>query len=50
MQIRKGKLCDKTIKVYQVRDKPNLNNIFNLYLGYYDLQGLRNSPNYFERF
>jgi hypothetical protein len=36
------------LKVYQVWDKPNLNNIFKIYLGYHDLEGLHNSPDYFE--
>ncbi len=49
MQIGKGKLCGRTIKVYQIQNKPNLNNIFKSYLGYCDLKGLRNSFNYFER-
>jgi len=49
MQIQKGKLCGKTLIFFQVRDKPNLNNIFKSYLGYHDLQGLLNSPDYFER-
>jgi hypothetical protein len=37
----------KTLKAYQVRNKPNLDDIFKLYLGYYDLEGLHNSPDYF---
>ncbi len=49
MQIRKGKLCGRTLKVYQVQDKPNVNNIFKSYLGYRDLESLCNSPDYFER-
>jgi hypothetical protein len=35
-------------KTYQIRNKPNLDNIFKSYLGYCDLEGLRNSPNYSE--
>jgi hypothetical protein len=49
VQIRKGKLCGRILKTYQVRDKPNLDNIFKSYLGYCGLEGLRNSPDYFER-
>ncbi len=49
MQIWKWKLCGKTLKVYQVRDKPNLDNIFKLYKGYHDLEGLHNSIDYFEK-
>ncbi len=49
MWIWKGKLCGRTLKVYQVWDKPILDNIFKSYLGYHDLKGLHNSPNYFER-
>jgi hypothetical protein len=49
VRISKEKLCGRTLKAYQVRDKPNLDNIFKSYLGYRDLGGLRNSPNYFER-
>jgi hypothetical protein len=37
------------LKTFQVQDKPNLDNIFKPYLGYHDLQGLSNSPNYFEK-
>jgi len=47
--IRKGKLCDRTFKVYQVQDKPTLNNIFKSYLGCCDLESLCNSFDYFER-
>jgi hypothetical protein len=49
VQIWKGKLCGKTLKTYQVKKKQNLNNILKSYLGYHDLEGLCNSPNYFER-
>jgi len=49
VQIGKRKLCGRTIKVYQIRNKLNLNNIFKSYLGYCDMKGLRNSLNYFER-
>jgi len=35
------------LTTFQVQDKPNLDSIFKPYLGY-DLQGLNNSPNYFE--
>jgi hypothetical protein len=48
--IQKEKLCGRTLKVYQIWDKPNLNNIFKLYLGHRNMEGLHNSPNYFERF
>jgi hypothetical protein len=49
VRIWKGKLCCKTLKVYQVWDKPNLDNIFKSYLGYRDLKSLHNSTNYFKR-
>jgi len=45
----KGKLCDRTLWIFQVQNKPNLDNILKSYLGYHDLQNLCNSPNYFER-
>jgi hypothetical protein len=45
----KKKLCGRTLKAYQVQNKPNLNNIFKSYLACHDLEGLCNSPNYFER-
>jgi len=32
-----------------MQNKPNLDNIFKSYLGYYDLEGLCNSLDYFER-
>jgi hypothetical protein len=47
--IWKGKLYGRTLKVYQIRDKPNLDNTFKSYLGYHDLEGLCNSLDYFER-
>jgi len=47
--IQKGKLCGRTLKAFQVWDKPNVDNIFKSYLGYHDLDGLYNSHNYFER-
>jgi len=47
--IRKGKLCGKVLKAYQIQDKPNLDNIFKSYFGYRDLESLHNSPDYFER-
>jgi hypothetical protein len=47
--IWRGKLCGKTLKVYQVQNKPNLDNIFKSYLGYRDLEGLHNSNDYFKR-
>ncbi len=47
--IWKWKLCGRTLKSYQVRDKPNLDNIFKSYSSYYDLEDLHNSPNHFER-
>ncbi len=50
VQIQKGKLCGRTLKTFQVQDKPNLHNIFKSYLGYHDLESLCNSPNSFERF
>jgi hypothetical protein len=31
-QIRKGKLCGRTLKAYQVQNKPNLDNIFQIIL------------------
>ncbi len=49
MQIRKGKLCGKTLKTYQIRNKPNWDNIFKSYLSYHILEGLCNSLDYFER-
>ncbi len=49
MWIWKGKLCGRTLKVYQIWDKPNLTNIFKLYLGYCDLESLHNLPDYFEK-
>ncbi len=49
MQTWKGKLCGRTLKTYQIQDKPNLDNIFKSYLGYHDLEGLCNSFDYFER-
>jgi hypothetical protein len=49
VQIRKGKLCGRTLKIYQIYDKLNLNIIFKSYVSYHDLQGLRNSLDYFER-
>jgi hypothetical protein len=49
VHIQKGELCGRSLKVYQVWDKPNLNDIFKSYLGYHDLEGLHNSPNYLER-
>jgi hypothetical protein len=49
VQIWKGKLCGKTLKTYQICDKPNLNNIFKSYSGYCDLKSLCNSFDYFER-
>jgi hypothetical protein len=33
-----------------VQNKPNLDNIFKSYLGYHDLEGLCNSPDYFESY
>jgi len=45
----KGKLCGRTLKASQVRDNPNLNNIFKSYIDYHDLQCLCNSLDYFER-
>jgi len=39
----------KTLKAYQVQNKPNLDNIYKSYLDYCDLEGLRNSCDYFER-
>ncbi len=49
MRIRKGKVCDRTFKTYQVQNKPNLDNIFKSYLCYHNLESLHNSPHYFER-
>jgi hypothetical protein len=43
------KLCGRTLKAYQIQDKPNLNNIFKSYLDYHDLERLHNSIDYFER-
>ncbi len=47
--IPKGKLYGRTLKAYQIRNKPNLDNTFKLYLSYRDLEGLCNSYDYFER-
>jgi hypothetical protein len=47
--MQKGKLCGKTLKAYQIQDKPNIDNVFKSYLGYCDLGGLHNSLDYFER-
>ncbi len=49
MQIWKRKLCGRTLKAYQIRNKPNLDNIFKSYIGYHDLESLHNSLDYFER-
>jgi hypothetical protein len=49
VRIRKGKICDRTLKTYQVQNKPNLDNIFKSYLCYHNLESLHNSPHYFER-
>jgi len=46
---KKKTLCGRTLKAYQVLNKPNLNNIFKSYLGCHDLEGLCNSPKYSER-
>ncbi len=40
--LRKRKLCGRTLKAYQVWDKPNLDNIFKSYLSYCDMEGLHN--------
>jgi hypothetical protein len=34
VRIQKGKLCGRTLKAYQIQDKPNLDNIFKSYYGY----------------
>jgi hypothetical protein len=47
--IQKGKLCGRTWKTYQIRNKSNLSNTFKSYIGYRDLEGLCNSFDYFER-
>ncbi len=47
--IQKGKLCGRTLKAFQVRNTPNLNNIFKSYKGFHDLKYLRNSSDYFEK-
>jgi len=44
-----GKLCGRTLKVYQVQYKPNLGNIFKPYLNYHYLEILCNSFEYFQR-
>jgi hypothetical protein len=46
--IRKGTLNGRSLKVFEVRDKPNLNNIFKSYLGYCDLKGLHTTPIYLK--
>jgi hypothetical protein len=48
-KIREGKLCGRTLKAFQVRNTPNLNNIFKSYKGFHDLKYLRNSSDYFEK-
>jgi hypothetical protein len=48
VQIWKGKQCDRTLKDSQVRNKPNLDNIFKTNLGYCDFQNLHNSFDFFE--
>jgi hypothetical protein len=37
VRIQKGKICEKTLKAFQVQNKPSLHNIFKSYLSYYDL-------------
>jgi hypothetical protein len=41
---KKKKLCGRTLKAYELQDKPNLDNIFKM-----DWEGLCNSLDYFER-
>jgi hypothetical protein len=48
VQIWKGKQCGRTLKASQAEDKPNLENIFKSYLGYYDFESLHNSFDSFE--
>jgi hypothetical protein len=38
--IWKGKLYGRTLKAYQMRDKPNLDNTFKSYLGYHTTRNL----------
>jgi hypothetical protein len=40
-RIRKGKLCVRTLKAFQVWNRTNLNNIFKSYIGYCDLEDLQ---------
>jgi hypothetical protein len=48
--IWKEKLCGKTLKAYQIWNKPNLDSIFKSYLSYCDSEGLRDPHNYLKRF
>jgi hypothetical protein len=45
----KGKLCDRTLEDFQIRDKPNLDDIIKAYKGYCDWIILHNSLGYFEK-
>jgi hypothetical protein len=44
VRICKGKLNGRSLKAFEVQDKPNLDKIFKSYLKYCDLEGLCISP------
>ncbi len=46
--ICKGKLNGRLLNTFEVRNKPNLNNIFKSYKGYNDLEGMCISLYYFK--
>lgn len=49
MKFWKGKLCNRTLKDFQIWDKPNLDDIIKSYKGYCDWIILHNSLGYFEK-
>jgi len=48
VRICKGKLNGRSLKAFEVQDKPNLNKIFKSYLGYCDFKKLLPSPYYLK--
>jgi hypothetical protein len=48
VHIRIKNLSGTSLKVFEIRNKPNLDNIFKSYLGYCDLKGLHTSLDYLE--
>jgi len=46
--IHKGKLIGRSLKAFEIWNKPNLDKIFKSYLRYCDLERLHTSPNYLE--